>query len=245
MLIPDWMRRSYWATRFLAGQSGHKVEGGPLAGLRLPDRAFCSPPFPKRIGTYEMELIPWIVRILQSRPALVVDVGAAEGYYAVGLARLLPGSRVIAFEADAEARRLLGECVALNQPLGNVTIAGRCDAPALENVLNGQSGACVLIDAEGAEREILDPRIAPSLTNALILVELHDFIVPGIRTLLESRFAATHRTERIGARRRTVEDFPKPLNHFQRTFYAHHIVNALTDRGVEDMEWLLFTPRSE
>jgi hypothetical protein len=243
-MIPPWVRRSYWATRFLSRQYREPiVERGPFAGLRLPPTAFCGPVLPKRAGTYEMELVPWIERILASRPALLVDVGAAEGYYAVGFARALPESRIVAFEGEAEAQALLAECIAVNGSPGNVTVAGWCDAPALESALRGSKDACVLIDAEGAEREILDPAAVPSLARATVLVELHDFLVPGIRTLLEARFAPTHRIEATPARPRAADDFPGPLTAFQKLCYGKHIANVLTDRGVPDMEWLLMTPR--
>jgi hypothetical protein len=134
------------------------------------------------------------------------------------------------------------ECIALNQPLPNIAVEGLCDAPALEAVLRGITGAWVLIDAEGAEREILDPALVPSLAKTVVLVELHDFIVRGIRALLEGRFHPTHRIEVIPARPRTANDFPAPLTRFQKQFYAKHIANALTDRGVAEMDWLLMTP---
>jgi hypothetical protein len=243
-MIPSWLRRSYWATQFLSRHCREAVvERGPFAGLRLPERAFCGPVLPKRAGTYEKELAPWIERLLAARPALIVDVGAAEGYYAAGFARALPESRVVAFECEAEAQALLRECLVRNGAPGNVTVAGLCDAPALEAALSGETHACVLIDAEGAEREILDPAAVPTLARTTILVELHDFIVPGIRALLEGRFAATHRIEVMPAQPRTVDDFPVPLTPFQKTCYGKHIANALTDRGVPDMEWLLMTPR--
>jgi hypothetical protein len=243
-MIPNWARRSYWATRFLERHYREPVvERGPFRGLRLPSRAFCGPVLAKRAGTYEMELVPWIERVLAARPGLIVDVGAAEGYYAVGFARALPESRVIAFEGEAEARALLDESIAANESPANITVAGWCDAPALEAALRGGSDACVLIDAEGAERDILDPTAVPSLARATVLVELHDFIVPGIRALLEARFAPTHRIGATPARARTVDDFPAPLTLFQKTCYGKHIANALTDRGVANMEWLLITPR--
>lgn len=243
-MIPQWARRSYWATQFLARHYRETVvESGPFAGLRLPERAFCGPVLAKRAGTYERELVPWIERVLTARPGLIVDVGAAEGYYAVGFARALPESRIIAFEGEAEARALLAECIAVNGSPANIGVAGWCNAPALEAALHGSGDACVLIDAEGAEREILDPAAVPSLARATVLVELHDFIVPGIRALLESRFAPTHRIEAMPARPRTVDDFPVPLTFLEKLCYGKHIANALTDRGVANMEWLLMTPR--
>jgi FkbM family methyltransferase len=43
-----------------------------------------------------------------------VDIGAAEGYYAVGLARRNPQARVIAFEMESKGRAALKQLAALN-----------------------------------------------------------------------------------------------------------------------------------
>ena len=71
------------------------VHAGPFAGMRYVDRSVGSCFIPKLLGTYERELAPKIERICRRQPGLVVDVGAAEGYYAVGLAMRIPEARII------------------------------------------------------------------------------------------------------------------------------------------------------
>ena len=62
---------------------------------------------PKLLGVYERELNPYIEQACALNFPLIVDVGAAEGYYAVGMALRNPSARVIAFEMDARAREAL------------------------------------------------------------------------------------------------------------------------------------------
>jgi hypothetical protein len=47
-------------------------------------RATCSSVLSKLLGTYESELHPVLHEILIKPYELIVDVGSAEGYYAIG-----------------------------------------------------------------------------------------------------------------------------------------------------------------
>jgi hypothetical protein len=53
-------------------------------------------------------------------------------------------------------------------------------------------GTVVLAEVEGAEFELLDPGSAPRLADSDILVEIHDFVAPGIEMTLRDRFAGSH-----------------------------------------------------
>ena len=66
------------------------VLNGPFRGMKYLSRAYCSAVLPKLLGTYECELIPAIDRLARSDADRIVDIGAAEGYYAVGLALKVP-----------------------------------------------------------------------------------------------------------------------------------------------------------
>jgi predicted O-methyltransferase YrrM len=59
---------------------------------------------PKLLGVYERELHDVLENLIAWGPDLVIDAGAAEGYYAVGLARRLPQSRIMAFEMEEGGR---------------------------------------------------------------------------------------------------------------------------------------------
>ncbi len=98
-----WTYRTYrhvefwWGSRSLdrlaariASRHGWVVQGGPFAGMAYLHRSLDGPLPPRLLGCYEAELHGALERILGTRYDTVVDIGCAEGYYAVGLALKMP-----------------------------------------------------------------------------------------------------------------------------------------------------------
>jgi hypothetical protein len=178
-------RRLSSITRTFVAWHGLRVSGGPFAGLRYPDASATSL-VPKLLGAYERELHGAIEQAIGAAPEQIVNVGAADGYYAVGLALRCPSAGVHAFEADPRARELLARVAAAN----GVTVA--IDGTATIEALNRLPAARTLlvVDCEGCEATLLDPQQVPLLGTAAIIAELHDFVVAG--DTVTARFAATH-----------------------------------------------------
>lgn len=179
--------------------TNNKVQDGPFKGMMLPDitswgdgdRA------PKLLGTYEADLFPAIATLVARAPATVINVGCAEGYYAVGLARLLPKAQVVAFDTNPAAGALCATAAAANGVGARVRIEGLCTLATLNALLAPDAPALVVMDCEGGERDLLDPGKVPGLAKADILVESHDCFIPGLKEELAARFAATHAVELI------------------------------------------------
>ena len=214
----------------LAAKYGYRVSNGPFAGLNYTRKAAGSALAPKLVGSYESELHPIWAQVLENRYDLVIDIGCAEGYYAVGLAKHLPGGpKVIAFDMDAEARLLCRELSIKNGVSDRVEVLGECDVPALKRVLKGR--ALVVCDCEGAEVDLLDAEQIPALKTADIVVELHDFLRAGVTPTLTQRFAATHEVQLIDSVKPDISMYPELeiLTPQQRAI-------ALDERA-EPMQW--------
>lgn len=80
------------------------IVAGPFRGMRYIEKAVCSELPPKILGTYEMELHALIESIVARRPSCIIDIGAAEGFYAVGFATRLPNCMVVAFDQPRALR---------------------------------------------------------------------------------------------------------------------------------------------
>ena len=88
--------------RKIARATGSVVAAGPFAGLRLNYELFPNHASPKFLGTYEQELHSVIERAICLQPKYVLNVGCAEGFYAVGLAIRLNDAQIFAADADSK-----------------------------------------------------------------------------------------------------------------------------------------------
>src|SRR5437868_4115037 len=90
------------------------VASGPFKGLRYTRDVVGSALAPKLVGTYELELQGPVRQIIADAPRNIVNVGAAEGYFAVGFARAIPTASVVAYEGQEKGRKLIGRLAELN-----------------------------------------------------------------------------------------------------------------------------------
>src|SRR5215216_76249 len=126
--LPSGVRRSVIAPRFLERlKKSQTVVGGPFKGMRYHGEAVCGASTPKIMGVYESEIAPFLVKWSPIRFQNIVNVGAGEGYYAVGCAMSWPQARVTAFESSEEGRTLLARNVELNGLQSRIRIRGHCD----------------------------------------------------------------------------------------------------------------------
>lgn len=234
MITPASREWLYWG-RFYNGLE-RRVAAGPFAGVRLYDgEGSWSQLAPYALGSYEEELHPHIERLLATRRyTSVVDVGAAEGYYAVGLARRLPDARVIAADADATARIICGRMAQLNGVADRVEVVGAMTPAELDTAIDQRT--LVLVDCEGCEYDLLRPDLAPKLRSADLVVELHDLVDPRITPAITERFADTHEMLLVQTRPRDPADYPA-LRRWPRRVQRR----AVDELRVAPMQWAVLT----
>lgn len=165
------------------------------------------------IGTWEKELHGVVDAIIAMEPSAIVDMGGAEGYYAVGRLTKLQckNTKVITFEIAAENQRKLSDTARVNGVQDLFDIRGEATTYELQQSLEGVVDPVIICDITGGEEMLLDPVRVPSLKNASILVELHDVIQPNVSDTVRKRFRSTHKIIEFQTQGRTVEDFPSGL----------------------------------
>lgn len=185
---------SKWRSQALAqtyvGHHGTTIRAGLFAGMTYLDSATEGSLIARLLGSYEAELHPHLEAMMAEGVECVVDVGCAEGYYAVGLAFRYPTLEVFAHDISEAAQRACAELAARNGASDRVRIGGEFRPQDFE-AFSGRR-VLVLLDAEGAEGDILDPCLSPALTGMNIIVETHDVWRPGVSATIRERFAATH-----------------------------------------------------
>ena len=244
---------AYWALQSRFGKyarlarrftrrHGLVVSGGPFAGMRYTRRTAVGRIVAKLIGSYEEELHVVLSEILRSGPRVVVNIGSAEGYYAVGVARTIPEVRVHAFETDPNRRALCEELARENGVADRIAGHGSCTADALANLPDPAD--FVICDCEGFETEVLRPDRTPWLRTAQLLVELHDAFVRGTTETLMARFTPTHNVRLIPEAPRDPARYPA-LGGMAAWETREALDEYRRDRDGRPMlmQWAVMTPR--
>ncbi len=148
-------RRAICTRQHIESQVGHSVRRGPFAGMVITTITTGSH-LPKRLGTYEFSLQPFVESLIGSGPGTVVNVGSGEGDYAVGLARRLANAQIYAYDADPAAARACRQNAAANGVAERVHVRGFCDPLELDEIIGG--GAALVVDCEGGEDAAAAPR---------------------------------------------------------------------------------------
>ena len=191
---------------------------------------------PRLLGSYEDELHPYIELFANAGLDCVIDVGCAEGYYAVGLARLMPEVVVHAHDIDAKAQ---DACRALAQKNGvadRVIVGGEFKPQDFEAFAGRR--VLVMVDCEGAEVDVLQPALSPALAGMSLIVETHDIYREGALATLVERFSPTHDIVRVEQQFLAFEPPPwfASLAHLDRLL-------AVWEWRVSPTPWLVMRPK--
>ncbi len=209
-----WQR--YWQRRIdrhrrrireaLVARHGSRVMGGPFAGLYYPPGLIELNRTSRLIGAFESELHAVVERICMTPYDTIINVGCSEGYYAVGFALRMPAVQVHAYDIDPIARRLCAELARANGVGDRVHVGGEFDPRTLHGWATGRT--LLWSDCEGCEMDVLQPGLAPEERTCDIVVELHDFLRPGVRKALVERFAESHHISFFPSTKRDPDAYP-------------------------------------
>jgi hypothetical protein len=218
-----------------------EVKNGPFKGMRYSTAASAgSSLYPKLIGTYERELTPFIDDILARQFELIVDIGAAEGYYAVGFAMRMKGriKSVVAYDTDPKARALCAANALINSV--SVAVEGFCDSTTLIDAC-AQTSSMIIIDAEGYEKVLISEGLTKRLSHCSFLVESHDCFDIDTTNHLINCFSSTHKIKLISS----IDDIEKAYTYMDLEEFglSLHDKKMLFQEGRQTiMKWIYATP---
>jgi hypothetical protein len=231
-----------WRSRTLANtvvaREGTVVQSGPFAGMDYVQNAAEGCLLPRLLGSYESELHPTVEGFAAAGLDAIIDIGCAEGYYAVGMARLAPATTVYAHDIDPVAQAACAALAAKNGVADRVEVGG---------IFNGEDFAAfegrkvlVLMDAEGAEDDLLKPADWPALAHMNLIVETHNMYRPGVTARLIERFSPTHAIEVIDHAPRIMArpDWLKRLGHLDQLI-------AVWEWRSGPTPWLVMRPKAK
>jgi hypothetical protein len=214
----NFLKRLFFRSIFVIGDACVKlllfrkasvnVWSGPFAGMSWGTRAVGSELPPKLLGTYEKEL----AGIIEHLPVfdLAIDIGAAEGWYAVGLLYRKTARSVVAFEINGSGQKACRDNAERNDVAGRLEVRGECSVGELQSLVESRlcPGFRVLIvsDCEGCEDELFVPSVLKLCREAHLLIETHESQAPGTRQRLARELEFSHRVTHVKPVRRSRAD---------------------------------------
>ena len=154
-----------------------KVMYGPLKGLRL-DKAFMNW---SRVdlgsillGFYEQEVIEELVKISKYRKVFI-DVGAADGIFAVGVLAANIYDQSICFEIDDQSKRNILNLAKKNNLDNKITIYDEASVSKMQSINSiNWNDVCLLIDIEGDEFNFITSEMIQTIKGSSLIIEIHD-----------------------------------------------------------------------
>jgi hypothetical protein len=201
-LLAKW--RSQLIANTIIARDGTVVQSGPFKGMHYVEAQTEGGLAPRLLGTYESELHPHIEKLIERGLEFIVDIGCAEGYYAVGFALAAPRSVIHAFDISEKARNACRSLAARNGVEDRVRINGEFRGQDFAGYPSGET--LIFIDAEGAEDDLIDPERYPALRGHHLIIETHPGARAGVTERLRERFAQSHNIETLLERAKPVPE---------------------------------------
>jgi hypothetical protein len=217
------------------------VKGGPFKGMIYPASNY-SHNFAKIVGSYEREISDIIEILCRKEFTEIVNIGCAEGYYAVGFARRNNRARITAYDGSERARWHCEEMARLNGVEKQIRVLGLFTKESLFRA-NLDGAALIICDCEGDEKTIFTPENISRLRNCELLIELHDFVDISISEYIRNLFSETHEILAVPS----TDDIFKARNyHFKETDHLDLHLKKLVfeEHRPAPMEWFYMTPKS-
>jgi hypothetical protein len=214
------------------------VLNGPFKGLKYPSLDSVGYViYPKLLGSYERELQPVISSLAKNHYSEIIDIGCAEGYYAIGLARIFASAEVHAYDINKRALELCQNMAKENNVLERVHVNTVITSEVIGNFKFKEKGL-IVSDCEGFEVDLFNENNLKNLLNCDLIIELHDFIDLEISVRLKKLFSKTHNLESVYS----SDDIYKSHNYDYPELSRLSLgekMEILRERRPAIMEWLI------
>jgi len=210
----------------VAERFDYKVQAGPFQGMHYTkDAVLTRHSTPALLGCYESQLYPCLMEAVR-RAETIIDIGCAEGYFAVGLARLT-GRPVRAFDADPNERKVVSDMAALNGVSQLLTISEWCSPETLIDLVRGKR-ALVFCDIDGGEFALFTAEVVQALRECDVIIELHG------STQQNDEFV-----HRFGGRAMTLVDHPKEAAGADQLAFLGEDAERMATEYRDPQQWLV------
>ncbi len=223
---------------------GYQIAYGPFKGMQLNQCRNWSryDLITQILGTYETHVLQKLIAFSKGKNNVFIDLGSADGYFAVGMVFSGIFGHVYAFEKDVEMQRIIKNNAQLNGCEAKMTILGEADEASLKSIISQcKEPITILIDIEGDEYDLLNPNMLSLLSDCSIICELHPWMKEDGKALqkaLLSKASAFFDIELIYRESYNPNDFEE-----LSCFNEEERLVALSEGRGPNMHWLVLTPK--
>ena len=248
-MIPDFYNSQLYGIRSELGEITHKIFNGIVQdnlfkGCSIPEYSEWTQTQDlgsKLLGIYEQDILEFLNKTKGSYKFLV-DIGAGDGYYAVGSVFAGVVERAYGFEINEKSRDTMIENAKINNVLDSVYIDSEATLAKINNILNneGQNSGIFIVDIEGEEFKLLTNKFLEVCKNSTLIIEIHEW------DSLSNRYEEIIKNcdiffniSYLYNRTKTIPDLPV-INQINDNFRW-----LLCSEGrPQQMKWLVLTPKS-
>jgi len=127
------------------------------------------------LGLYEKEILTLISN--KGPYDVFLDLGAADGYYAVGMLYSRMTKKVVCFETSKEGQVAIRKNWVANDSIGELEVYGEANQKSVEKVVNNiTKKSLVLIDIEGFEFSLLTKEVISLFKECELVIEIHNWV---------------------------------------------------------------------
>ena len=128
----------------------------------------------KIFGLYESEVIEFIK---DKHYKSLINLGAADGYYPIGMLMKKKVNHAYCFEGNPLGKKYITKNAKLNRLNGDISIYGRADSQFYKQLPDGVIGGnnLVLCDIEGGEFDLFTDEVISVFSQSSFIIEIHDF----------------------------------------------------------------------
>lgn len=230
------------AWNILKARYGYTVAYGPFKGMQLAEDVWWSKNdrTTQLLGIYEERVFTKLRYFAQHGAKTFIDIGAADGYFAVGMAYSGIYKNVFAFEIEERGRESIKENSVKNGCSGLVHVSGEACFESINGLIDKEQMKELLIDIEGGAYDFLSEEMLALLFGSFVICELHPFLIEdGVaaqNNLLE-RASTKFQTELIMRESYSPNSFSElsDLSDEERLI-------AVGEERAKNMQWLVLTP---
>lgn len=220
------------------------VKYGPFKGMKmLEEQTWGVETISKLLGNYEKHVVTKVVE-LSDKHDLFVDIGAADGYFAIGFIVSESFSRCICYESSPRSRAALRKNASVNSVEDKIKIEEYANHTNISKLLTENPSCFILCDIEGGEFELFDDEILRLAKNCTILIELHHNLPDNNyssdqKSQLLSNASAYFSIEYLNRLSPSIYEFPEMVN-----FSDDERLLAFSEGRPVEMEWVLLSPKN-